>query len=147
MNIIDSINSDLVTAMKSGDRDRATAIRSLKSAIKYQEIEKGDDLNGDDVIAVLSSVAKKHRDSIDQYGKAGRDDLVSEEKSQLEIVLTYLPEQLGPDEIEEEVDGVISEVGASGPSDIGMVMKGVMPKLKGRADGKLVKEIVVKRLS
>lgn len=147
MNIIESINSDLVTAMKSGEKDRVTAIRSLKSAIKYQEIDKGDDLSNDDVIAVLSSVAKKHRDSIEQYEKAGRDDLVSEEKSQLEIVLAYLPKQLGPDEIEKEVDGVISEVGATGPSDIGMVMKGVMPKLKGRADGKLVKEIVIKRLS
>jgi uncharacterized protein YqeY len=147
MNIIESINSDLVTAMKGGERDRATAIRSLKSAIKYREIEKGDDLTDDDVIAVLSSVAKKHRDSIEQFEKAGRGDLVSEEKSQLEVVLAYLPKQLGPDEIEKEVDEVISEVGATGPSDIGMVMKGAMAKLKGRADGKLVKEIVAKRLS
>jgi uncharacterized protein YqeY len=147
MSIFERINSDLVSAMKAGDKERVTAIRGLKSAIKYRQIDKGDDLTDDDVIAVVSSVAKRHRDSIEQYEKGGRADLVDEEKAQLEIALAYLPEQLGPEDIEKEVDQIVSELGASGPSDIGNVMKGIMPKLKGRADGKLVKEIVSRRLS
>ncbi|MCK4657527.1 MAG: GatB/YqeY domain-containing protein, partial [candidate division Zixibacteria bacterium] len=101
----------------------------------------------DEVIAVVSSTVKKHKDSIEQYDKAGRDDLVQEEKAQLEVALVYLPRQLEAEEIEKEVDGIIADVGASGPSDIGKVMKGIMPKLRGRADGKLVKEIVSRRLS
>jgi len=133
MSIVERINSDLITAMKSGDKDRATTLRGLKSAIKYREIDKREDLTDDDVIAVVSSVVKKHKDSIEQYEKGERADLV--------------PEQLSPEEIEKEVDATIAEVGASATSDFGMVMKGVMPKLKGRADGKLVKEIVTRRLS
>jgi uncharacterized protein YqeY len=144
---MERVNSDLVSAMKAGDKERATALRGLKSAVKYREIDKGDELTDDDVISVLSSVAKKHRDSIELYEKGGRDDLVREEKAQLEVAMAYMPKQLETAEIEKEVDDTIAEIGASGPSDIGKVMKGIMPKLKGRADGKLVKEIVSRKLS
>ena len=147
MSIFERINSDLISAMKAGDKERTIALRGLKSAIKYREIDKGEDLTDEDVIAVLSSAVKRHRDSIEQYGKAARDDLVREEKAQLEIAMAYMPKQLEPEEIEKEVDETIAEVGASGPSDIGKVMKGIMPKLKGRADGKIVKDIVSRRLS
>jgi len=147
MDILDKINSDLVEAMKARDGVRTITLRGIKSAIKYREIEKGENIVEDDVIAVLSSMAKKHRDSIDQYGKAGRDDLVVNEKGELEIVLSYLPEQLDRAELEKLVDAVISELGAEGPSGIGAVMKTIMPKVKGRADGKMVKEIVSSRLS
>ena len=147
MSIFERINSDLISAMKAGDKERTIALRGLKSAIKYREIDKGEDLTDEDVIAVLSSAVKRHRDSIEQYGKAARDDLVREEKAQLEIAMAYMPKQLEPEEIEKEVDETIAEVGASGPSDIGKVMKGIMPKLKGRADGKLVKDLVSRRLS
>lgn len=147
MSIFERINSDLVSAMKAGDKERTIALRGLKSAIKYREIDKGEDLTDDDVIAVLASTVKKHRDSIEQYEKAARDDLVNEEKAQLEVAMVYMPKQLEPEEIEREVDETIAEIGASGPSDIGKVMKGVMPKLKGRADGKLVKDIVSRKLS
>ncbi len=147
MSIVDKINSDLVAAMKGKERDRVTELRSLKSAIKYRQIDKGSDLTDDDVIQVLSSVARKHRDSIEQYEKGGRADLVESEKAELEIVVQYLPEQLGPDEVGKLVDEVIEELGVSNASDFGAVMKTVMPKVKGRADGKLVREIVTKRLS
>jgi uncharacterized protein YqeY len=147
MSVFERINSDLVSAMKARDKDRTVALRGLKSAIKYREIDKGSDLTDDDVIAVVSSTVKKHKDSIEQYDKAGRDDLVQEEQAQLEVALAYLPKQLEAEEIEKEVDEIIADVGASGPSDIGKVMKGIMPKLRGRADGKLVKEIVSRRLS
>lgn len=147
MSIFERINSDLVSAMKARDKGLTVTLRGLKSAIKYREIDKGSDLTDDDVIAVVSSTAKKHRDSIEQFDKAGRDDLVQEEKAQLEVALGYLPKQLEAEEIEKEVDEIIADVGASGPSDIGKVMKGIMPKLRGRADGKLVKEIVSRRLS
>jgi uncharacterized protein YqeY len=147
MSVFERINSDLVSAMKARDKDRTVALRGLKSAIKYREIDKGSDLTDDDVIAVVSSTVKKHKDSIEQYDKAGRDDLVQEEQAQLEVALAYLPKQLEAEEIEKEVDEIIADVGASGPSDIGKVMKGIMPKLRGRADGELVKEIVSRRLS
>jgi uncharacterized protein YqeY len=147
MSVFERINSDLVSAMKAGDKGRTVALRGLKSAIQYRKIDKGSDLTDDEVIAVVSSTVKKHKDSIEQYDKAGRDDLVQEEKAQLEVALVYLPRQLEAEEIEKEVDEIIADVGASGPSDIGKVMKGIMPKLRGRADGKLVKEIVSRRLS
>ena len=147
MSVFERINSDLVSAMKAGDKGRTLALRGLKSAIKYREIDKRSDLTDEDVIAVVSSTVKKHKDSIEQYDKAGRDDLVQEEKAQLEVALAYLPKQLEAEEIEKEVDEIIADVGASGPSDIGKVMKGIMPKLRGRADGKLVKEIVSRRLA
>jgi uncharacterized protein YqeY len=147
MSVFERINSDLISAMKAGDKGRTLALRGLKSAIKYREIDKGSDVTEDDVIAVVSSTVKKHKDSIEQYDKAGRDDLVQEERAQLEVALVYLPKQLEAEEIEKEVDEIIADVGASGPSDIGTVMKGIMPKLRGRADGKLVKEIVSRRLS
>ncbi len=147
MSVFERINSDLVSAMKARDKGQTVALRGLKSAIQYHKIDKGSDLTDDDVIAVVSSTVKKHKDSIEQYDKAGRDDLVQEEKAQLEIALVYLPKQLEAEEIEKEVDEIIADVGASGPSDIGKVMKGIMPKLRGRADGKLVKEIVSRRLS
>ena len=147
MSIFERINSDLVSAMKARDKGRIVALRGLKSAIKYREIDKGSDVTDDDVIAVVSSTVKKHKDSIEQFDKAGRDDLVQEEKAQLEVALVYLPKQLEAEEIEKEVDEIIADVGASSPSDIGKVMKGIMPKLRGRADGKLVKEIVSRRLS
>ena len=147
MSVFERINSDLVSAMKAGDKGRTLALRGLKSAIKYREIDKGSDLTDDDAIAVVASTVKKHKDSIEQYDKAGRDDLVQEEKAQLEVALAYLPKQLEAEEIEKEVDEIIADVGASGPSDIGKVMKGIMPKLRGRADGKLVKEIVSRRLA
>ena len=147
MSIFERINSDLVSAMKARDKGRIVALRGLKSAIKYREIDKGSDVTDDDVIAVVSSTVKKHKDSIEQFDKAGRDDLVQEEKAQLEVALVYLPKQLEAEEIEKEVDEIIADVGASSPSDIGKVMKGRMPKLRGRADGKLVKEIVSRRLS
>lgn len=147
MSILEKINSDLVAAMKAKESSRVTALRGLKSAIKYRQIEKNEDLVEEDVVAVLSSTAKKHRDSIEQYEKAGRDDLVQQEKGELEIVLDYLPKQLDRSEIERLVDEVIAELGVSGPSSFGVVMKAVMPKVKGIADGKVVKEIVESRLS
>jgi len=147
MALLEKINTDLLTAMKAGERDRANALRGLKSAIKYREIEKGDSLTDDDVIAVLSSTVKKHRDSIEQFEKAGRNDLVEKEQSEMKVAEVYLPEQLGEDKIAEIVDSVISETGASSQKEFGIVMKGVMSKLKGQADGKLVKEIVSKKLA
>lgn len=147
MALLEKINSDLLSAMKAGERDRANALRGIKSAVKYREIEKGGELTDEDVVAVLSSAVKRHKDSIEQFEKAGRNDLVEKEKQEMRVAEEYLPEQLGEDEIERIVDSVISETGAAGPGEFGIVMKGVMSKVKGQADGKLVKEIVSKKLS
>ncbi len=147
MALLEKISLDLLSAMKAGERDRANALRGIKSAVKYREIEKGDELTDEDVVAVLSSAVKKHKDSIEQFEKAGRNDLVEKEKQEMKVAEEYLPEQLGEDEIERIVDTVISETGAVGPREFGIVMKGVMSKVKGQADGKLVKELVSKKLS
>lgn len=147
MALLEKISLDLLSAMKAGERDRANALRGIKSAVKYREIEKGDELTDEDVVAVLSSAVKKHKDSIEQFEKAGRNDLVEKEKQEMKVAEEYLPEQLGEDEIERIVDTVISETGAAGPREFGIVMKGVMSKVKGQADGKLVKELVSKKLS
>jgi len=147
MALFEQINSDLITSMKAGDKDRSTTLRSLKSALKYRQIEKGDDLTDDDVVAVVSSVVKKHKDSIEQFEKAGRQDLVENEQAEMAVVGTYLPAQMAEDDLIQVAKEVISESGASSPKDFGIVMKGIMPKVKGKADGKLVKDIVTKLLS
>jgi uncharacterized protein YqeY len=147
MGILEQINSDLVDAMKRKDTELTTTLRGLKSAVKYREIDKGSELTEQDVIEVLSSTAKKHRDSIEQYEKGARSDLADLEKRQLATAMEYLPQQLSADEIASLVDEVIAETGASGPSGFGTVMKTVMPKVKGRADGRMVKDIVTQKLS
>lgn len=148
MGILDKINSDMVVAMKAKDQMRTNVLRNLKSAIKYSQIErKASEMTDEDIIGVLSSVAKKHRDSIEQFESGGRNDLVAQEKGELEIVLSYLPQQMSAEEISSVVDAAVGELGASGPLAVGLVMKAIMPKVKGRADGKLVKELVTRRLS
>jgi uncharacterized protein YqeY len=147
MSILERIDEDLIKALKARDSLKATLLRGLKSDIKYKKIEKGDELNDDDVISVLSSAAKRHRDSIDQFQAGHRQDLVDKETAELEIITGYLPEQLTEEELRGMVGRVIGETGADSPSKIGMVMKELMPRVKGRADGNLVKKLVSEALS
>jgi uncharacterized protein YqeY len=146
MGIVDSINKDLISAVKNGDKVSVAVIRMLKSELKYKEIELGRDLTEDDCIAVLSSAAKKRRESIESFARGGRDDLVAREKAELEVVTRYMPEQMSDSQLEELIDNVISEVNASTSADIGPVMKNIMPKIMGRADGRKVNEMVRKKL-
>lgn len=147
MSLSETIDKDLKEAMKASNKPVVSALRLIKSSLKYREIEKGEKLADDDVIAVLSSLLKQRRESIEQFKKGGRDDLVLSEEAEVVIIKKYLPEQISEGEIEGIVRETISELGASGAKDIGKVMKAVMPKLKGRADGKVVNVIVSRFLA
>ncbi|RME23108.1 MAG: GatB/YqeY domain-containing protein [Candidatus Zixiibacteriota bacterium] len=142
MSIVERIDNDIKQALKGGEKDKLTALRGFKSALKYRQIEAGKELSDQEVIEVLASQAKKLRESIEQYRQAGRDDLVAKEQAELELVSAYLPKQLSEDELAGIIREAIAETGADSPQKIGLVMKAVMPKVKGRADGKLVNRLV-----
>lgn len=142
MPLIEKIEEDFKNALKSGDKNRVSVLRLLKSALKNKEIELMKPLSDEDCLAVISSQIKQRRDSIEQYTKAQRPDLAEKERQELDILLSYMPRQLTPEEIDEVIKSVIKELGAKGPQEIGRVMKAVMPRLKGAADGKLVNQRV-----
>lgn len=152
MSIKQRIMDDLKAAMKARDKARLETLRMVKSRIQDAEValrsEKGLDysLDDDEAIRVLSSYAKQRRDSISSYEEVGRHDMAAQERSELEIVQEYLPRQLGPEEIRQIVRDAIAEAGASSPRQMGAVMKVVMPKVKGVADGKLVNQMVKEML-
>jgi uncharacterized protein YqeY len=148
MSLLERINEDLIKALKSGDRLAADTLRGLKSDVKYYQIEKRlKDVSDDDVAVVLSSAVKRRRDSIEQFAAGHRDDLVAKETRELEMIKSYLPKELTEEEITALVTQSMAETGASSSGDIGKVMKVLMPKVRGKADGKLVKDIVTRMLS
>jgi uncharacterized protein YqeY len=142
MALFQLIEKHMIEALKAGEKDRLTVLRGLKSDLKYRQIDKGKDLTEEEVLEVLSSCAKKRRDSIEQFQAGGRDDLVQKEQFDLKVISTYLPEQMGEAEVRQIVVEAIAETGADSPAGIGVVMQAVMPQVKGRADGKLVNQIV-----
>ena len=147
MSLFERIDQDIIEALKAGEKDRLTVLRGLKSDLKYKQIDKGDDLTDEEAIGVLASQAKKRRDSIEQFAKGGRDDLVQQQKFQLEVITSYLPKQLDENELREIVARAIAEVGAESPQQIGAVMKIVMPRVKGVADGKMVNKLAMEILA
>ncbi|WKZ32686.1 MAG: GatB/YqeY domain-containing protein [Thermodesulfobacteriota bacterium] len=142
MGLRDDINRDMVAAMKSGDKDRLSTLRMLLSAIKYKEVDAKHQLNDEEVVSVLSTLIKQRQDSIDQFRKGGREDLVLKESKEVEVLKGYLPPQLSADEVRDIIKKAAQETGAAGPRDMGKLMKAVMPLVKGKADGKLVNDIV-----
>jgi uncharacterized protein len=141
------VNSDLTAAMKAKDAARLSALRMLKAAIMNKGIEKGHDLDDGEVLQVVSSLVKQRRDSIEQFSKAGRTDLVDKESGEIGVLEQYLPPAASAVEIEAAVSAAIAETGAASPKDMGKVMKAVMPMLAGKnADGKTVNEIVRRKL-
>jgi uncharacterized protein len=136
------LNQDMKDSLKAHDSARLSAIRMIISAVRNKEIDSRKDMDDEGVLSVLSTSAKQRRESIEQYEKAGRQDLVDKEKAELEVIMSYMPQQMGRAEIEALVKEAVAESGAAGPADMGKVMKVLMPKVKGRADGKLVNEVV-----
>ena len=134
--------------MKAKDTARLSALRMLKAAIMNKGmVEKGRDLNDAEVLQVVASLVKQRRDSIDQFAKAGRTDLVEKETGEIAILEHYLPPAVGADEIDAAVAEAIAETGASSPKDMGKVMKAVMPKLSGKnVDGRTVNDAVRRTL-
>jgi uncharacterized protein len=147
MSLLETLNSDLIVALKKGDKIRTEVIRGLKSDIKYKEIEKKEPLTEEDVLGVLVAAAKRRRDSIEQFQRGGRDDLVMKEGGELEIITSYLPQQLSDEELREIVETTLLEIGVKTPGDLGKAMKEIMPKVKGRADGNRVRQIIAQKLS
>ncbi len=153
MSLKERIASDIKAAMKSGHHNTVSALRMVSAKILDKEVEhrsqKGRDyqLTDEETVEVISSYAKQRRQSIDSYRQGGREDLVAQEESELRLLQQYLPKQLSEEEIEAMVEKAIAETEASGPQDIGIVMRALMPRVKGAVDGKLVNEIVRRRLT
>lgn len=147
MSLLKQIDETLVTAMKSGDKDTTGTLRFIKSDLKYYQIDnKLDKLTDEDVIAVLTSAAKRRRDSIEQFKAGGRDDLVAKETKELELIQKWLPEMMSEEDIESLAKVAIAEAGATSAAELGKVMQVLMPKVKGKADGKIVNQVVRKLL-
>ena len=147
MNLNDRVGAEITAAMKAKDAPRLSALRMLKAAIMNKGVEKGRDLEDAEVLQVVSSLVKQRRDSIEQFGKAGRTDLVEKETREITVLEAYLPPAATGADIEAAVSAAIAETGASSPKDMGKVMKAVMPMLAGKnADGKAVNEAVRRKL-
>jgi uncharacterized protein YqeY len=140
------IDQDIKEALKARNNLKLGVLRMLKSEIKYKEIDKGSELSDDEVISILSSSVKKRKETIEQFEKGRRDDLVSREKAELEVVRGYMPEQLTQDQLSRIIHLAIQGINATGPSDLGKVMKSIMPQVKGKADGKLINQMVASQL-
>ena len=149
MSLKATIESEIKQAMLNKDKDRLRALRAIKSQILLAETEKGGggDLSEDTEMKLLTKAAKQRRDSITVFEEQGRDDLAATEKSELEVIESFLPKQLSAQEVENEVKKVIEEVGASGPQDMGKVMGTATKKLAGQADGKAISAAARKLLS
>jgi uncharacterized protein YqeY len=147
MHLKDRLQEDLKAAMKSGDIARRDAIRLIASAIKQEEVDGQKTLGDDDVIALLMREAKKRRDSIEEAQRFGRTETVEKEQFELSLIESYLPQQLSREELEAEIRRAIEETGAKSAKEMGNVMKVLMPRIKGRADGKLVNEMLKTLLS
>ena len=148
MTLNETIAADLTAAMKAKDATRLSALRMLKAAVTNKGmVEKGRDLEDAEVLQVVASLVKQRRDSIEQFTKAGRTDLVDKETAEIAILEHYLPPAVSAEEIEAAVAAAIAETGASSVKEMGRVMKAVMPKLAGKnADGKAVNEAVRRKL-
>lgn len=147
MTLKERISADLRQAQKSGDKVRMTALRLVVAGIKNAEIDKRATLDDAGVIEVLSREAKQHRESITEFAKGNRQDLVERNEEELAVLMEYLPQQMSREDVEALARQVIEQVGATGPAAKGKVMGQLMPQLKGRADGKEVNEVVTELLA
>ncbi len=146
MSLKDAITADLKDAMKSRDQVRLDTLRSALSAFTYRRVEAGHDLTDDEMLAVIQKQVKQRNDSIAEYGKAGRTELVEKETRERDILAKYLPAQKSADEVRAIVREIIAGLPADGRNQ-GAVMKVVMPALKGQADGNVVRTVVTEELS
>lgn len=147
MSLKDQLNEDLKSAMKGGEKIRTETLRSLKSAIKYAEIQAGNDLDDNGVLGVVKQQAKQRRDSIAEFEKGNRADLIEKEAAELAVLERYLPAQLPEAEIEAKARAVIVALGVTDAKGTGQVMKQLMAELKGQADGSVINQVVRRLLS
>ena len=146
MSLKDRILQDVKDAMRAKDKPRLATLRLITATLKQQEIDERIELNDAQVLALLDKMCKQRRESISQFEKAGRDDLIAQEVSELELIQTYLPEQLGEDEIVALIDEAMAATGAASIKDMGKVMGQLKPKLQGRADMSAVSAMIKAKL-
>ncbi|WP_070120626.1 GatB/YqeY domain-containing protein [Bacillus marinisedimentorum] len=148
MTLVNRLNEDMKQAMKAKDKEKLTVIRMLKSSLQNEAIKLGkSELSEEEELTVLGRELKQRKDSLREFEKAGRNDLVEKTNQEIEIVELYTPEQLSDEELEEIVKETIAETGASSKADMGKVMSAIMPKVKGKADGAVVNRMVQQNLS
>jgi len=147
MTIVEQVEKDLVAAMKARETLRLSVLRMMKTALKNKQVELSKPLGDEEAVAVLRTLLKQRRDSVEQFRKGGREDLAGKEEAEIKVVQVYLPAAASDEEIEVAVAAAIAETGASGAKEMGKVMKAAMGKLAGKnADGKRVSEIARKKL-
>ena len=142
MSLMEKLTADMKEAMKHGEKERLSVIRLVRGAVRQAEIDGKQTLSDDEIIGVITKEVKMRRDSIEEFERGNRADLVEKTQAEIAILMPYLPEQLSADEVRRIVEAAVSEVGATTAKDMGKVMGVLMPRVKGRADGKLVNEIV-----
>jgi uncharacterized protein YqeY len=147
MSLEERLVEEMKQAMKSNDKLRLSTIRMIRSALKNKEIEVRKKLEDEEIAKVIQVMVRKGEESVEQFQAGGRTDLVEKEKSEIDILKSFLPQPLSREEILKIIDQTIQETQASSPKDIGKVMKSVIPKIGGKADGKLVNQLVKERLS
>lgn len=147
MSVLEQLNQDMKTAMKAKDRESLTTIRMIKSSMQNEEIAKGRELTADEELTILAREKKQRLESLEEFKKADRADLVEKLEAEIKVVDQYLPEQLSEDEVRAIVQETIDELGADSMKDMGAVMSGVMPKVQGRADGSKINGFVRELLS
>ncbi len=146
MSLKQKLQEDLKSSMKNKDAIKKSVITLIRSSIKQYEVDNRVELQDDEIVDLIAKQLKQTRDSREEFEKAGRDDLVSKAEAEIEVLKEYLPQQLSEEELNEIVISTISEVGATSMKDMKKIMTSIMPKVKGRADGKLINELVKKNL-
>ena len=147
MALKEQLDADLKAAMRDKDAVRLSVVRMLKSAVKYREIELMKPLDDAGVLQVIGSEIKRRKDSVEQFRAGNRPDLVEKEEAEIAVLLAWMPAQLGEAELRAKVEEAVARVKAAGPRDMGAVMKALLPEVQGRADGKVVSELVKQRLA
>jgi uncharacterized protein YqeY len=147
MSLKERITGDMTAAMKSKEAARLSTLRMVKAAVQNREIEKGGELSDEELTKLLQSLVKQRRDSVEQYEKAGRAELVEKERAEIAVIEEYLPKAASREEIERAVEEAVAETGAASMKEMGAVMKAALARLAGRnADGRVVSEIVKSKL-
>jgi uncharacterized protein YqeY len=145
--IKERLKTDMVLAMKAKEKERLDTIRMILASVKKIEVDTRKDVDDAGLIAILNSSIKQHRDSIEQFTKGDRPELAAKEEAELKVIQSYLPAQISRAELEQIVAETIKELGAAGPKDMGAVMKALMPKVSGKAEGSAISEVVKSKLN
>ncbi len=144
--MVEKLEKDMIEAMKSGEKERLTVIRMVKAALKQEQIDHKKEINDELLVDVVNKQIKMRKDSIVEFEKGGRQDLIDKTQEEINVLLAYLPEQLSPEEVAKVIEEIFAEVNPEGPKDMGKVMGLAQAKLKGKADMKEVSTIIREKL-